>query len=88
MHVPNEMRTVTVRNIKTIKLCIINHISVYQQMREGGGCKQIDINDYKLDFILTWLETTRWLKFQSEETCISMTNHCNFTVINVKHCQN
>lgn len=37
MHVPNEMRTVTVRNIKTVKLCIINHISVYQQMREGGG---------------------------------------------------
>lgn len=40
MHVPNERRTVTVRNIKTVKLCIINHISVYQQMREGGGAKR------------------------------------------------
>lgn len=40
MHAPTEMRTVTVINIKTVKLSIINHISVYQQMGEGGGANR------------------------------------------------
>lgn len=40
MHAPTEIRTVTVINIKTVKLSIINHISVHQQMGEGCGANR------------------------------------------------